>query len=364
MEVIPNPADFVEQSQEAQQPSTVVPPADLAAVWEMAAPLLSELRRLPNGELSGEIVATALKLLRDGSTRADMKLITRSLKELRYALKVFAPHHAARKVSIFGSARTPREHADYRQAEAFAQGMAQAGWMVITGAGDGIMAAGHGGAGAETSFGLAIRLPFEAAANPIIAGNPKLITFRYFFTRKVMFLRSSDAVALFPGGFGTMDEGFEVLTLLQTGKAVPMPIVCIDGPGSDYWRVWQEYVERQLLARGLIGEDDLRLYRITDSVEEAIAEIRRFYSNFHSLRYTRDEVVLRLRRAPSPGALERMSGMFADIRADGTFRVSGPLAEERDEPALADLPRLVFAFNRRHHGRLRMLIDHLNELES
>ena len=177
-----------------------------------------------------EIMHTALKLVRDGSDTGEVKLISRSMKELRYALKVFRPYRDTPKISIFGSARTPEDHPDYVAAVDVSKAMAAAGWMVITGAGDGIMRAGHGGAGKEASFGVAIRLPFETNANDFIVGDPKLITFRYFFTRKLMFMWESAAIALFPGGFGTQDEGFEALTLIQTGKAPLVPIVLVDAP--------------------------------------------------------------------------------------------------------------------------------------
>ncbi|HEY7087891.1 MAG TPA: TIGR00730 family Rossman fold protein, partial [Tepidisphaeraceae bacterium] len=258
------------------------------------------------------------------------------------------------------SARTPEAHDDYVQAAKFGKLMAGAGWMVITGAGGGIMAAGHGGAGADPSFGLAIRLPFEQKTNPFIADDPKLINFKYFFTRKLMFLRSSHAIALFPGGFGTMDEGFEVLTLVQTGKSVPIPIVFIDTPGQGFWTAWQQYVKDHLLKQGLISNQDLRLYKITDKVDEAVKEVTRFYSNYHSVRYTRDEIVIRLQRAPTTRHLDEIRREFADINTGGEFRVTHALPVERDEPALKDLPRLVFGFNRRDHGKLRQLIDYLN----
>jgi uncharacterized protein (TIGR00730 family) len=352
----------IEQSQETTEPPPHVSRADLTAVHELAAPLIHELAALPNGDLVGEIIANALKLLRDETNRGDIKLIDKSFKELRYALKVFAPFRDVRKVSIFGSARTLESHADYRQAAAFGKAMAEAGWQVITGAGGGIMAAGHGGAGADPSFGLAIRLPFEQKTNPFIQNDPKLINFKYFFTRKLMFVRSSHAIALFPGGFGTMDEGFEVLTLVQTGKAVPMPIVFVDAPGGDYWRSWQDYVEKQLLARGLISPDDLRLYKITDDVDEAVREVRHFYSNFHSVRYSRDEIIIRLHRRPTDQQLAEISEKFAGLKTKRDFRLSEALPVEQDETSIAHLHRLVFAFNRRDHGRLRMLIDHLNDL--
>ena len=351
----------LEQSQETTQAPTKLKRQDLDEVHALAAELVSRLESVPDGDMVGEVIANALKLLRDQTNRGDIKLINKSLKELRYALKIFAPYRDVRKVSIFGSARTLTEHPDYVAAAEFAKRMAAAGWMVITGAGGGIMAAGHGGAGADPSFGLAIRLPFEQATNQFIAGDKKLINFKYFFTRKLMFLRSSHAIALFPGGFGTMDEGFEVLTLVQTGKSMPVPIVMLDQPGGDYWATWQRYVEKQLLDRGLISPPDLALYKITDSIDEAVREVRHFYGNYHSIRYVRDDIVIRLHRRPTAAQLAHVEATFADIKPRGAFRVTGPLPVERDEPALADLPRLVFTFNRRDHGRLRMLIDYLND---
>jgi len=355
-------AENLEQTQESAQKPSVIPKSDLNSVHHLAQKLMAELEKVPDGDMVGEIVETALKLLRDQTNRADIKLINKSLKELRYAMKVFAPYREVRKVSIFGSARTPDTHDDYKAASKFGKAMVADGWMVITGAGGGIMAAGHGGAGAEPSFGLAIRLPFEQATNPHIANDPKLINFKYFFTRKLMFVRSSHAIALFPGGFGTMDEGFEVLTLVQTGKSVPMPIVYIDRPGGDYWKSWQKYVDRQLLERGLIGHDDLRLYKITDNVEEAVHEVTHFYSNYHSVRYVKDDLIMRLHRQPTEAQLDEINHTFKDLCMKGTFKVSGALHAERDEPSLAHLHRLVFHFNKRDHGRLRILIDHLNDL--
>jgi uncharacterized protein (TIGR00730 family) len=352
----------IEQSQETSEPPLVASRDELAPVREIAERLVEQLRDIPDGDMVGEIIENSLKLLRDQTNRGDIKLINKSLKELRYALKIFAPYRDIRKVSIFGSARTLEDHRDYQQAAEFAKKMADAGWMVITGAGGGIMAAGHGGAGPDPSFGLAIRLPFEQATNVHIANDKKLINFKYFFTRKLMFVRSSHAIALFPGGFGTMDEGFEVLTLVQTGKSVPIPIVFIDSPGGDYWKQWQAYVHDQLISRKLVGETDLRLYKITDDIDEAVREVRHFYSNYHSLRYSRDDVILRLHHPVSKGELAEISSKFSDLIEHGTFRACAALAVERDEPALAELPRLVFPFNRRDHARLRVLIDFLNDL--
>jgi hypothetical protein len=351
-----------EQSQETTEPAMIATSDQLAHVSELTTRLIDELRNIPDGDMVGEIIENSMKLLRDQTNRGDIKLINKSLKELRYALKIFAPYRDVRKVSIFGSARTLEDHNDYRQAAEFAKKMASAGWMVITGAGGGIMAAGHGGAGPETSFGLAIRLPFEQATNKHIANDKKLINFKYFFTRKLMFVRSSHAIALFPGGFGTMDEGFEVLTLVQTGKSVPIPIIFVDSPGGDYWKQWQTYVDQQLVSRGLVGQHDSRLYKITDDIDEAVREVRHFYSNYHSLRYFRNEVILRLHHPVEKAELAEISRQFADLAESGTFRASEALAVERDEPALLELPRLVFRFNRRDHARLRVLIDFLNDL--
>src|SRR5688572_20041091 len=352
----------IEQSQETVQAAATVSREDLTEVHAAASELINRLQDVPEGDLVGEIIANALKLLRDQTNRGDIKLIDKSFKELRYALKIFAPYRDVRKVSIFGSARTPESLSDYRQDEAFAKLMAGKGWMVTTGAGGGIMAAGHGGAGADPSFGLSIRLPFEQRTNPYIERDKKLVNFKYFFTRKLMFVRTSHAVALFPGGFGTMDEGFEVLTLIQTGKSVPMPIVFVDSPGGKFWQAWQDYVKDHLLAQGLISPPDLQLYKITDSVEEAAREIEHFYSNYHSLRYSRDDIILRLHRRPTDEQLAEISEKFSDIKMKGTFRISAPLPVERDEPALSELHRLVFVFNRRDHGRLRQLINYLNDL--
>ena len=357
-----NIAENLEQSQETIQKPHIVRRSDLTQVHKLATELVQELERVPDGDMVGEIISNALKLLRDETNRGDIKLMNKSLKEIRYALKVFAPYRETRKVSIFGSARTLEDHLDYKMASEFGKKMAASGWMVITGAGGGIMAAGHGGAGAEPSFGLAIRLPFEQSTNAFIANDPKLINFKYFFTRKLIFVRSSHAIALFPGGFGTMDEGFEVLTLVQTGKSVPMPIVFVDHPGGDYWKHWQRYIEKELLGRGLIGRDDLRLYKITSSVEEAVREVTHFYENFHSVRYAKDDIILRLHRKPTPEQLKEIDRQFADIKVRGEFRVTEALPQERDEPSLSNLHRLVFAFNKRDHGRLRMLIDYLNDL--
>src|SRR5271167_4408528 len=236
-------------------------------------------------QLVQQIKETADKLIRDQANRGDIKLLSTALKELRYAFKIFNPYRQRRKVTVFGSARLPADHPAYQQAVAFSRKMAEAGFMVITGAASGIMEAGHVGAGRENSIGVNILLPFEQDANAVIAGDTKLMHLKYFFTRKLLFVKESDAVALFPGGFGTLDEGFEVLTLVQTGKSHLFPIVLVDAPGGDYWTLWQRYIVDVLVARHLISPSDLALYKITDSVTEAVAEIHHFYRVYHSMRY-------------------------------------------------------------------------------
>ena len=312
-------------------------------------------------ELIERIRESADKLVTDKTSRGDLKILSRTLRELRYAFKVFTPYRHLRKVTVFGSARTPPERPAYAQAVAFGRAMAEHQWLIVTGAASGIMEAGHVGAGREHSMGLNILLPFEQAANPVIAGDPKLVHMKYFFTRKLMFVKESDAICLLPGGFGTLDEGLEVLTLLQTGKRDMVPVVFLDEPGGDYWSGFQQFIRRHLLdarhdrrrrpgpvphhrSRGRGGRGDSRLLpRLSQHA-------------------------LRPRQAgppPAPGARRaacwpQINAQFADILAAGQFTVGGPLPEERDEPALVDLPRLIFQFNRHNYGRLRQ-VDRLPE---
>jgi uncharacterized protein (TIGR00730 family) len=313
-----------------------------------------------DSEYVRQIVVSAVRMMRDGTSTPDLKLINSALKELRHSFRVFAPYKHIRKVAAFGSARTEPDHPDWRQAYEFAERIAAEGWMVITGAGDGIMGALQGGAGRARSFGVNIRLPFEQRANEVIARDPKLINFRYFFTRKVTFVKEAHAIALFPGGFGTHDEGLETLTLIQTGKSEIVPVVFIDSPGGSYWSEWNRYFDKHLRARGLISEEDQALFRITDDVETAADEILSFYSNYHSSRYVRDLLVLRVRHAPEPADLDALNTEFADLLSNGRIEVSKPLPEEAGEAS--QHPRIVLRFNRRDVGRLRMLIDSLNSL--
>jgi len=307
-----------------------------------------------------QMLVTGLGLLGDDSSTGDLKLLNSTLKELRHAFRVFAPWAHVRKVAVFGSARTAPDHPDWDQARRFSERIVEAGWMVITGAGDGIMGAAQGGAGRAASFGVNIRLPFEQQANPVIAGDPKLINFRYFFSRKLAFVKNSHAIALFPGGFGTHDEGFEALTLIQTGKSEMLPVVFVDAPGGSYWRDWQEYLQSHLLARRLISEEDLSLFKVTDSVDEAVAEVTGFYRNYHSSRYVKEWLVIRVREAPDPAELAVLNAEFGDILAEGAIEVRGALPEEGGE---ADpFPRVLLRFDRKKMARLRQLIDRLNAL--
>jgi uncharacterized protein (TIGR00730 family) len=318
----------------------------------------------PAAQYVSELMVSALRLLEDGTPIADIRLLNAAVRELRYAFRIFAPYRGVRKVTTFGSARTAETDPTYRQAEEFARRIADEGFYVITGAGGGIMRACQAGAGRARSFGVNIRLPFEQKPNEFIGGDPKLVTFRYFFTRKLLFMKEANAVALFPGGFGTLDEAYECLTLVQTGKAGPMPIVFVDAPGNRYWDAWRRYVDDHLLRGGLISEEDLALFRITDDAAEAVDEIRRFYRVYHSSRYVGEKLVIRLTRALADDAVRQIAHDFADIAVHGRFQVVTGALPEEDADETAALPRLVFQFNRVNFGRLRQLIDFLNRLPS
>jgi uncharacterized protein (TIGR00730 family) len=313
--------------------------------------------------LAQQMHETVDKLLRDGATRADVKLLNTALKELRYSFKVFSAFRHVRKVTVFGSARLPPEDPSYQQAVEFGRRMAEAHYMVITGAAQGIMEAGHVGAGRQHSIGVNILLPFEQEANSVITGDQKLMHLKYFFTRKLLLVKEADSVALFPGGFGTQDEGFEALTLVQTGKSHLFPIVMVDQPGGDYWLQWQRFMTDVLVQRRLIAPADLSLYRITDSVDEAVAEILNFYRIYHSMRYVGGDLVLRLHKTLSAQALERLNTDFADIVVSGSITQTKALPAEVEERAIADLPRLRFRFDRRGMGRLRQMVDQINREE-
>jgi uncharacterized protein (TIGR00730 family) len=314
-------------------------------------------------DLTAEMIQAALKLANDNPGRAEMKLMARSFKELRYAFKIFKPYRQRRKVSIFGSARTPPAHPNYQLAVQCGKRLADAGFMVITGAGGGIMAAGHEGAGQAASFGVAIKLPFEQKTNEFIDGDEKLIHFRYFFSRKLVFVKETHAIVLFPGGFGTHDEGFEVLTLVQTGRCDPLPIVLMEQPGGTYWRSWDRYIREELLGAGLVSPDDTALYYITNDAADGVAHIEKFYRNYHSCRYLRDELFLRVKYKPTPEELEKINADFGGICMSGRIEVRDTQTID-EETLVPQYPRVVLKFDRRSLAKLRLLIDRLNDLPS
>jgi hypothetical protein len=315
-----------------------------------------------NEDLLADMMVTICRLANDKCGRGEVKILNTALKELRYAFKVFDPYKDVPKVSIFGSARTPEDHPQYLAAVRFAEQIRAAGWMVITGAGDGIMRAGHHGATRESSFGVAIRLPFEQSTNTIIADDSKLVNFKYFFTRKLIFVKEAQAIVLFPGGFGTQDEGFEAMTLVQTGKSVPTPIVLVDEPGGTYWQHWRTYVQSELLRTGMISPDDMHLFYVTDSTEDAIREVTGYYKRYHSCRFVRQDMVMRLKSPIAPEVVTSLNEKYSNILLTGEIRyVEGALPEEAGE--FADLPRLVFHYDCRSAGRLRMMINQLNDAD-
>jgi uncharacterized protein (TIGR00730 family) len=313
-----------------------------------------------NNDLLRELLTSCVRLARQGSDRGELKLVNGALKEFVYSFRVFKRYRGIRKLAMFGSARSKPDDPNFECARQFAKEMVDRGWMVITGAGGGIMEAGFLGAGAKSSFGASIRLPTEEP-NEAMGRDPKLINFRYFFTRKVTFIKESNAAVLFPGGFGTMDEVFEVLTLMQTGKSDIRPVVLVEAEGSDYWHEWQAFVERGLADRGLIDPEDPSLYHIADGVDDALAEIERFYHNYHSQRWVRGNLVLRVRRTPPPADVERLSTAFADLLGPGGLSPTDASTEEVRDGDHVELERVAVDLSRRHPARLRQLIDALNE---
>ena len=313
-------------------------------------------------DLIYELIVSALRLARDGADRGDLKIANAALKEMRYAFHVFSPYRSARKVAIFGSARTLPDDPLYDQTRRLATALAANDWMIITGAGPGIMTAGIEGAGPDNSFGVGIRLPFEATTSQFIVDDPKLVNFRYFFTRKLTFVKESDAFALLPGGFGTLDEAFELLTLLQTGKAQPSPVVLLDVPGGTYWQGWKAFVEDELAGRGYISKRDLSLLKITDDVTVAVDELDGFYANYQSQRFVEGVLVMRMLRAPTEQQLDALNEEFADIVVRGRIEAIEPTAAEIADDDHVDLARIAFRFDRHDWARLRELIDALNAL--
>ncbi|MCZ7644754.1 MAG: LOG family protein [Planctomycetota bacterium] len=367
---VPLRAERVEPSAPPPETAAHAPQAPACAVPKLSRKQLeAKIRELidlqgthPDDDLVEDLIVTALRTVRDGTTRGELKIMAAALRELRYAFEIFREYTHHRKITVFGSARTPPTHPEYEQARRFSAEMVARGFMVITGAGPGIMEAAQGGAGRDKSFGVNIRLPFEQSANPVIHGDRKLIHFRYFFTRKLCFVKEASAIALFPGGFGTHDEGFETLTLVQTGKAGIVPIVFIDKPGGSYWREWADYVADHLLGKGLISPDDMSLFKVTDDPMWAADEISQFYRRYHSSRFVKDRLVIRMLSPLPEGAIDRLNREFSELftKPRGGVRAGNALPEEADQPDLAALPRLILDFNRRGYGRLRQFIDAIN----
>ncbi len=332
---------------------------------------LDRFSGLPQGEFAAEALLTLLRMTEEDISRLDWKILRASLQDMEGAFQVFHHYRHVRKIAVFGSARLPEESEEYQMAVEFAHCAAQQGFMVMTGAGGGIMEAANKGAGAERSFGLNIELPFEQSSNPFIEGDSKLINFKYFFTRKLFFLREADAVALFPGGFGTQDEAFECLTLSQTGKSPPVPVVLIDKPGGSYWKDWDQYIQSQLMANQLVSPGDDSLYTITDNLDVACEAITGFYKVYHSSRYVKDQLIIRLNHPITDEQVAQLNQGFSDILVKGQIEKSEMLPEEmqhqQPQPQQVldqteHLPRLRLQFNQRDQGRLYQMIAAINQM--
>ena len=324
--------------------------------------LMDLVGKINHPEIVREMILAALKAGQENKNKAGLKLMNTTLKEMRFTSKVFEPYRNIKKVTVFGSARTKPQETGYRMARLFGRKLSEAGYMAITGGGPGIMYAVNEGAGPAHSFGVNIRLPFEQKSNPVLEGNPRNINYKYFFNRKVAFLKESDAVALFPGGFGTLDEAMETLTLVQTGKRNPLPLILVDEPEGSYWSRWIKFLKDELLARGNISDTDFNLFDLVYSAEDAVSKIQRFYYRYHSLRYVEGQLVLRLNTPLDQNKIEALKSDFSDILTPrGDLRLSGPLPMEMDEPEIARLPRLIVDFDRHDFGRLKALIDEINK---
>jgi len=340
-----------------------------ASLHDAAPELQDEIDRLlaavapkANAKVARELLTAAVALATDDVERLDLKIATAALTEMRDAFRVFAPYHHVPKVTIFGSARTRPDDPVYEQARRIAADLAGRGWMIVTGAGPGIMAAGMEGAGREQSIGVSIRLPWEQEANSVIAGDHKYVAMKYFFTRKLMLIKESKAFICLPGGFGTLDETFELLTLTQTGKGLPVPIVFLDTPGDTYWKHVEDFIQGELVTRGLVTPDDVGLFLVTDDCPTAAHEVLHFYANYQSLRYVGEQLVIRVRQAPDDDQLAELNRRFGHLCRRGRIERSEPLAVEVKERDALDLQRIRFTFARHGFAQLRGLIDALNDL--
>ena len=334
----------------------------LAELQKSISDLVGEFGSIHNTDYVMQLITTSLELGTDKTSTLDLKIASSALKEMREAFAMFQPFTQRRKVTIFGSARTKKDDPLYSHTQNVAKSLADEGWMVVTGAGPGIMEAGMEGAGRERSIGVSIRLPFESSANSIIAGDEKYVSMRYFFTRKLMLVKESQAFLCLPGGFGTLDETFELLTLTQTGKGVPVPIVLLDLPGDRFWHSIDDLIRNQLLVRGLVSIEDLALYRVCDSISDATSEIQGFYRNYHSVRYIGKHLIMRLNNEPTAQKLQELHEKFGHLCRSGGFEVVPPHSAERAENDHVDKHRLRFDPNRSDAGGLRELINFLNQV--
>jgi uncharacterized protein (TIGR00730 family) len=330
---------------------------------ELVANLLREVGVSRDFRISEAFVSEAVGLIVDQPDQLDLKIASAAVSEMRDAFAMFAPYKGIPKVSIFGSARTKPDDPLYEQTERVARHLADAGWMVVTGAGPGIMEAGMRGAGVQRSIGVSIRLPFESGANSIIADDDKHVAMKYFFTRKLMLVKESSAFVCLPGGFGTLDETFELLTLTQTGKGIPVPIVFLDTPGDPYWEHIDRFVKEQLVPRGLVSASDTALYRVTDSCDVAAEEITSFYSNYHSIRSVGDDLIIRLRHAPTDAQLAALNRDFSHLVKSGEIRRTEPYTVEKRQNDHVELARIVMVFDQRGFAELRGLIDAVNRFD-
>lgn len=322
--------------------------------------LLKESGEINHPDLVREMIISALKAGQESDYLADLKLLNNTMKEMRYTNKIFAPYRQKKKVTIFGSARTEPQEPIYQKCVHFSRRLAEKGYMIITGGGPGIMEAGNEGAGSENSFAVNIRLPFEQAPNPIMLKNPRLITYKYFFSRKVAFVKESDAIAVFPGGFGTLDEAMEVFTLIQTGKTSPKPLVLVDN-SDGYWEDWFKFIKAHMLGRGFISAEDFSIFTLTQDTDEAIQVIEEFYKNYHSLRFVDGQLIIRLNKELTRANIEELENEFPELRHAGTpITITPPLPEEADEPDLLALPRIALHFNHQHYGLLMAFIGRIN----
>ena len=326
--------------------------------------LLDQAGATRNRDVLADIYRTAFELTTDDADRLDLKITRDALKEMRRAFRLFAPYEGIRKVTVFGSARTLATDPLYAHARNLAGHLADAGWMVVTGAGPGIMAAATEGAGADRSLGVTIRLPFEETTAGPLSGSDRVVSMKYFFTRKLMLVKESSGFVALPGGFGTLDETLELLTLVQTGKATPSPLVLLDVPGQTYWKGWEKFVQEELVDAGWVSPGDVNLFTITDDVDEAVTAVRGFWRNYHGLRWVGDRLVVRLRAEPTDAEVAALAEEFADVCVGGTIEHTGPLPAEVSDNDQLDMARIILTFDPRKGGRFREMIRALNALES